>query len=334
MNSREVVLRTLEFDRPDRIAMDMWVLPWAEMRYNDTVKQIRADYPGDISSPDFGYADKPDTEGDPYVLGRYIDEWGCVFENRQAGIIGEVKNPILKDLKDWQNVRVPVELLSFNAEQVNESCAGSDRFMLGGCLPRPFERLQFIRGSANVYLDLAAETPEIFKLLDMIHQFYLEKLTLWCKTDVDGLFIMDDWGSQNSLLISPDMWRKIFKPLYKAYAEASHRYGKKIFMHSDGNIIDIIPDLIEIGIDALNSQIFCMGVENLSRFKGKITFWGEICRQHLLPEGKSEDIKNVVEMVKNCLGNDGGVIGQCEFGPGSKPENVMEVYRSWDKYRF
>ncbi len=334
MDSREVVLRTVEFNKPCRIPRDMWVLPWAETRYEETIKQLRSDYPGDIDGPTFEYAQTPKTQGDAYVLGEYVDEWGCVFVNKQAGIIGEVKDPMLKDPKDWESVRVPTELLTFNAEQVNMSCAKSDKFMLAGCLPRPFERLQFIRGTANLFLDLAMESRAILKLLETIHQFYLEKLTLWCKTDVDGIFIMDDWGSQNSLLISPAMWRKIFKPLYKAYADISHEHGKKIFMHSDGYIIDIIPDLIEIGIDALNCQIFCMGVENLCQFKGRITFWGEICRQQLLPNGSTDDIKQAVEQVKESLWEDGGVIGQCEFGPGSKPDNVVEVFKNWNQYRF
>ncbi len=64
--------------------------------------------------------------------------------------------------------------------------------------------------------------------------------------------------------------------------EIAHAAGKKLFMHSDGHILAIYPDLVEIGIDAVNSQIFCMGVEKLAPFAGRITFWGEIDRQHLL----------------------------------------------------
>ena len=64
-------------------------------------------------------------------------------------------------------------------------------------------------------------------------------------------------------------------------------------MHSDGNITEIIPDLIEIGIDALNSQLFCMDIEELGKkFRGKITFWGEIDRQNILPNGNRKDIED------------------------------------------
>ena len=104
-------------------------------------------------------------------------------------------------------------------------------------------------------------------------------------------------------------------------------------MHSDGNILRIIPRLIDLGLDAVNSQLFCMGVENLAPYRGKITFWGEIDRQHLLPEGSEADIDRAVAQVYRTLWQDGGCIAQCEFGPGAKPENVYRVYRAWEQVR-
>jgi len=64
-------------------------------------------------------------------------------------------------------------------------------------------------------------------------------------------------------------------------AAALRGAGKKIFMHSDGHTLDIYPDMVELELDAFNSQIFCMGVQELAPFAGKITFWGEIDRQHV-----------------------------------------------------
>jgi hypothetical protein len=141
--------------------------------------------------------------------------------------------------------------------------------------------------------------------------------------------MMDDWGAQHALLINPQTWAEIFKPLYADYIEIAHRHGKKMFMHSDGHITAIYPHLIELGLDALNSQLFCMGVENLAQFAGKITFWGEIDRQYLLPRGTVDEIRDAVESVKETLWRDGGCIAQCEFGAGAKPENVYAVYESW-----
>ncbi len=124
----------------------------------------------------------------------------------------------------------------------------------------------------------------------------------------------------------------MFKPLYREYAELVHREGKFLFMHSDGHIFGILQDLVEIGIDAINAQLFCMDIEEIGRrFRGRITFWGEIDRQHLLPRPDA-DIRGAVERVKAALYDPrGGVIAQCQFGPGARPENVAAVYEAWEE---
>ncbi len=330
MNSRTLVKKTLEFDSPDRVPRHLWYLPYAEEKYPEGLAKIRADFPDDIVNPPADYRVPPKTEGDMFTPGFYTDEWGSVFENRQSGIIGEVKEPILKDWSDLNKVRIPVEMLDFNVATVNEFCAETDKFVIGSCCPRPFERIQFLRGTENVYMDLFDRPDGFMELLSRIHNFYLDELEKWAKTDVDALNFMDDWGAQQSLLISPVMWREIFKPLYKDYIEIAHDHGKYIFMHSDGFIVDIYPDLIELGLDALNSQLFCMGVDKLSEFAGKITFWGEIDRQHILPNATEDEVAEAVRSVYSNLYANGGAIAQCEFGPGAKPENVYTVFKTWD----
>jgi len=331
MDSRTLVKKALEFDSPDRVPRHLWYLPYAEENYPDGLARIRHDFPDDIVNPPANYKVPPKTEGDIYKPGRFVDEWGCIFENRQSGIIGEVKEPLVKDWADIDTVHLPVEMLDFDVDAVNSFCAESDKFVIGSCCPRPFERLQFIRGSENIYYDLIDRPEGFTELLKRIHAFYIDEFERWAKTDVDALNFMDDWGAQQSLLISPVMWRELFKPLYKDYIDIAHDHGKYIFMHSDGYIIDIIPDLIELGLDAVNSQLFCMGVENLQQFAGKITFWGEIDRQHILPGGTTDEVAAAVRGVAANLNANGGVIAQCEFGPGAKPENVYTVFETWNK---
>ena len=94
-------------------------------------------------------------------------------------------------------------------------------------------------------------------------------LERWTQTDVDALFFMDDWGAQQALLISPELWRQVFKPMYRDYIDIAHGAGKAAFMHSDGHTLAILPDLIELGLDAINAQIFCMGLEPLARIAGR-----------------------------------------------------------------
>ena len=131
------------------------------------------------------------------------------------------------------------------------------------------------------------------------------------------------------------MWREIFKPLYKDYCDIIHSAGKSVFFHSDGFIEPIIEDLIEIGVDALNAQLFCMDIEELGRkYGGRLTFWGEIDRQHVLPFGTTEDVDKAVTRVRTALDHGkGGVIAQCEWGKDNDLPNIEQVYQSWMRKR-
>ncbi len=336
MTRRELVINTLEFkNKTGIVPREVWTLPWAKLNYSKEYDEILAEFPNDIIMARPTYKKpSPVTVGDMFAVGRYVDDWGCQFENKQEGIIGEVDIPIVSD-DDWEdvnNVYIPREWLDFDVDAVNELCRGTDGFVLAGVYPRPFEQLQFIRGTENLMMDLVDPPEEMLKFIKKMHSFYCELMERWAQTDVDGLMFMDDWGMQNSLLINPETWIDIFKPLYKDYINIAKKHGKKTFMHSDGNILSIIPELIDIGLDAINSQVFCMGFDQLQQFKGKITFWGEIDRQNILPFGTPEQSSAAVEELMNSLWSDGGVIAQLEFGLGAKPENVRSAFTRWNEY--
>jgi uroporphyrinogen-III decarboxylase len=328
--SRELVKQTLELQKPKRIPRQIWTLPWAQENHPEEFARITSTYPDDIEWAPQLLRQPLETKGDPYAVGTYIDEWGCEWENKQRGVVGEVKNPLVQTWDDLDKVSVPEHILSVDVEQVNAYCRETDKFTLSITYTRPFERLQYLRGSENVFMDLALRPPEVFDLLETIHQFFVKDMEIWAKTDVDALFFQDDWGAQNNLLISPKTWREVFKPLYKEYVNIAHSHGKYAFMHSDGNIEQIYPDLIEIGLDAINSQLFCMDIENLGqKYAGAITFWGEIDRQNILAFGTTTQVDEAVRRVKKALYREGGVIAQCSFAVGDVPSNVEQVFKSW-----
>ena len=333
MTSRELVQKTLTFSCPERVPRVVGALPWAKIYYPTELQKIMRDFPNDtVSAPAF-YKDSLPEKGNAYELGEYIDVWGCRFHNRQRGVHGEVKEPLIlnENWEDADNVKFPLPFLSIDRDRINLFCSGTDKYVKMGFCPRPFERLQFLRGTENLYIDLAEKSPGMLKFVNKLHAFYCDIYELWADTNVDMMVFMDDWGSQKSLLINPDIWIEIFKPLYKDYIDIAHRHGKKAFMHSDGNILEIMPHLVELGLDTINAQIFCMGIQNLIPYKGQITFWGEIDRQHLLPFGSIHDIDNAVRNVKESLWHNGGCVAFCEFGAGARPENVYQVYQSWNE---
>ena len=330
MTSRELVRRTLEFDAPPTVPRQAWILPWAEERYPDAVARLRREYPDDLMAAPGLYRAPLPVSGSRYEKGIYIDEWGCRFENIHGGVIGIVREPLIADWSDLERFQVPEAVLAVDREATNAFCAATDRFVLAGTLVRPFERLCFLRTMEQALVDLLKQPPEFLELLRRLHDLYRREVEVWARTDVDAIVLMDDWGTQNRMMVAPELWRRTFKPLYAEYCSIARQHRKFVFMHSDGCIMDIIPDLIEVGVNALNSQVRCMGVTELGRrFRGQMTFWGEIDRQELLPFGSLDDVRRAVAEMRQSLYADGGVIAQCEFGPGASPDNVLEVFRAW-----
>ena len=335
--SREIVQRCLSFEKPERIPRDLWVLPWAERRYTATIEEIRTLYTLDFTESNYLYPPSPRIKGDPYAIGTYTDEWGCSFENIQEGVIGEVKEPIVTDLSNWRSVQPPFEQLPTDEgralDLINRSCGATDRFVFANICPRPWDRFQFLRGTENALTDLLEWGDKVSGLLKLIHEFYLIEMEFWIKSDVDAIKFMDDWGGQDQLLIDPDIWREIFKPMYRDYCELAHSSDKFAFMHSDGFITPIFPDLIDSGVDALNSQLFCMDIPDLARIaKDRITFWGEIDRQRVLPSPDPNVGREAVRFVaKHLYDPNGGIIAQFEFTPGSNPDTARVLFEEWER---
>jgi len=332
MTSRERVNRALKFLNPDRAPRDVWGIHSLRKFREAEVDALTAAYPSDFIYPDGEYGPSDRARGARHEVGDYVDEWGVRWMCAEAGVTGEVKEPILGDERAIACYRLPWELLDkADFSSVESQCARSTQFVRAGTHVRPFERLQFLRGTEALLMDLAYGTPSIMKLLGQLHEFFVREMEMWARTPVDGVSFMDDWGSQTTLLISPAMWREIFKPLYADYCKILHKSGKIAFFHSDGNIEAIYPDLIEIGVDAVNSQLFCMNIEELGvKYRGKITFWGEIDRQKLLPFGTPAQVKEGVRRVRRALDDGrGGVIAQCEWGKIDPAANIAAVFEAW-----
>jgi len=321
MTPRERVKAALRFQEFDRVPVE------GGRKHNDVLNVVGA---GILK---FGPGK---TSGVMWRKGTRTDAWGCVFEMAEDGVSGEVKTPILSDWSKLDALQPPWDVLKeADLSQVNAACAQTDRFtaaMWGDV--QPFQRMQYLRGTETLFMDLAYGEAEVYRLRDLVHEFYVKKLELVCKTDLDAVHIEDDWGSQTNLLVSPDMWREFFKPLYRDYVDIAHAHRKAIIMHSDGQIEAILPELVEIGLDAVNAQLDCMDVESIaSRFHHKIAFWGGFDRQHLLPHGTDAEIRAEVRRIANAFFRYGrtGIVGQCFQDKGVRDEAVDAVYDEWRK---
>lgn len=335
MTGRERVTRTLNFQYPDRVPRDLWHLPGVEKFRKRELDETIAVYPVDIVHPYSPYAPGKKTSGERYRKDQAaIDEWGCEWWVAEDGVAGEVKKPPLRSIEDVHTLEAPYEILEgADFASIDTFCSKSDQFVVAWTRVRPFERMQFLLGTETLFIELAQQNRHLYELREIVHAFFAAELQLWANTSVDGIMFMDDWGAQQSLLVSPELWRTFFKPLYKEYCTLIHGSNKYVFFHSDGYIEAIYDDLIDIGVDAVNSQLFCMPIEQLGvTYKGRITFWGEIDRQRLLPFGNQKEIALAVKRVKEALWSpSGGIIAQCEFGLKDPSENIRSVFETWER---
>ena len=215
--------------------------------------------------------------------------------------------------------------------KVNKSCLTTNRFVLAWSEARPFDRLRYLRGSEATSMDLARCTKDIRGLLAMLHDFACREIELWAETDVDGVTFRDDWGTPDGLLIAPEMWREIFRPLYREYCRILHAKDKFAFFHSNGYILDIFGDLVKVGVDAIHSQMHLMDVERLAkRFRGRVTFWGEMDPERLHNPGTPDKFREAVLDIRKALDfGSGGVIAQCPWDQGVRIQTIAAFYEQW-----
>lgn len=329
MTSRERVIATIRFEGPDRIPTDLWTVPAAFKRHGRSLEELLERHPVDFVHPNWPTKWDPESLEPTFRLGRYTDEWGVVWENKSEGYSGmDIGHP----LEDWSKLRTfkpPAgEWLTVSYD---DSFKDPNRFCLGvGSVL--WHRMCFLRGMENLLLDLMDDVPEVYRLRDMLVDYYGQQVSSLTKTEVDGVIFFDDWGSQTQLLIPPGLWRSLFKPAYQELFDLCKKAGKFIFFHSDGYILEIIEDLVAMGVDALNCQVWCMGPEVLGeRFRGRIAFWGELNRQSTIPRGSPEDIRAAAATMKEHLAaTDGGLIGQGEVDDLTPLENVEALLTAWN----
>jgi uroporphyrinogen decarboxylase len=326
MNSRERVLATLEFADPDRIPRDVWMLPASWTGREAEIRALLDQYPGDFAGAPY---QNPYLQIGTYTPGTYTDVWGCEWLNLVPGIIGEVKKPVFADYAAMQGYAWPDATLDEGWQDTAAAIAAQrDKFVLG-YVGNIFERMQFLRGTENLYMDLAEGSDEVYALRDRLWAFYRGVAERWLQYDIDALNFSDDWGSQRALLIRPETWREFYKPVYADLFGMARAAGKHVFFHSDGYILDIYPDLIEMGVSAVNSQVWCMGLDNLTQYAGRITFWGEIDRQRIMPSPNPDDVRRAAQQMIAAFYRHGGLIGQAEADHLTSLANIEALLTGW-----
>ncbi len=201
-----------------------------------------------------------------------------------------------------------------------------------------WEASWYLRSMEELMVDMMMQDEKATALLNLITQFAISKATTYTKAGVDILSLGDDIGTQNSLMIDVESWEIWLKPRLAKVIEAARQINPDIliFYHSCGYIIPFIDQLIEIGVDILNPvQPECMNFDEVhDEFGNRLSFWGTLGTQELLPYGTKEEVlKTTVSRLQKCGEKGGLVIGPTHMVEPEVPwENLSSIIEGVKKY--
>ena len=337
MKSRERVIRAIQFDCPDRVPISHGILPAAQIHHGEALNEIL-----EKVHEDFGWDYLPDLKSEDlpplYKGGSHYDEFGTLWKVEQEGVCGI---PVDWPFADWKNYET-YQWPDFDAgppksRLYSGHMAGrSEEYYSRGAWITFFEQMQQLRGMENLLVDLADKSKNVYRLRDDLLEFHLRWIDKWLQFEYDGIHFADDWGSQNSLLVSPELWKEFFKPAYRKMFDKVNDAGVDVHFHSDGYVIDVIPDLIDIGVKVLNCQAPIIGLEELKKqFAGSVCFRTDLDRQYIMPFGTPQEVKTHIIDVFDHLGTKkGGIIACGEIGPDTPIENIKAMYETFMDYHY
>lgn len=297
MNSQELVRRAIRFQCPDR-------LPF-------TGSMGETDFSGDTVAifPDFGF---------PWWLGGGgKDEWGCHWEVMPGSKdMGQVRNTVLEDIADFESVRVPDAsdpkryahwpALLDRAEREGRYVVVCNGTYL-------FERAHFLHGFENTLMDIATEPVLMRRFLRHIGRYHLETIGFIERNfrgRIHGYRGTDDWGTQMGAIIAPQKFVEVFKPVYRELFGAIREAGMDVWLHSCGQILDILPHLIDVGVQVVNlMQPNVFPIPRLAEFRGRLCF--EVCadaQSSLLAGDRVRLAAEIQSLLDTCCTDRGGLI--------------------------
>ena len=241
--------QAIRLEYPDTIPVGVSILPAAWIRYGEELQRLTDEYPQFFGGRQVDLAHVEDNLAPSYRKGIYIDEWGCEWHNEHAGNESIVVGHPVKDEDDVMNLKIP-------------DCRD-------GRLPHGFMYLRLLDlcGFENAMVWFAEEGETIDVLIDKVLEYNLYQVAAILPRMGEIVYFGDDLGMQKGLAIGAERWRKYMKPCFrKLYGMVkAYKPTQLIYMHTDGCIWEIMPDLVECGVDIINPQFRANGLDNLSR---------------------------------------------------------------------
>jgi uroporphyrinogen decarboxylase len=304
MNERERILMSLRHEQPD-------IVPY-HLDLTDEVHKRLVKYYNDENFFEKTGSHLAQERNESFTVlspTRFKDMFNVVWNREQEGDFGIVYDYILKDAAFGDYVfPVPDEkLIREKCERLVSQKNKFTMYIIGFSL---FERAWTLRSMEELLMDFILNKEFANELLDRIVEYNLAVVDIVSQYDIDCIFYGDDWGQQKGLIMGPALWREFIKPRIKRmYAQVKEK-GLYVAQHSCGDISEIFPDLIELGMDIYNTfQPEIYDVAMMKELYGsKVTFYGGISTQRLLPTGTPQEVRAEMIRLMSILGKDGGYI--------------------------
>ncbi len=333
--------RAIRFEHPEHIPVVFWINPACWHHYpRNALLELMSEHRLLF----------PDPEVEPPALApweragqQYVDAWGCTWETTDDGITGSVTRHPLADWNALESFTPPDPSKTNGMAPIDWSAI--EEKILGirhkgehpvGSLEHghTFLRLSYLRGYERLLCDMADGDHRLRRLIEMIETFSLGIVQRYVELDVAMMRYPEDLGMQQGPMLSPGHFRKYIKPVYERLMAPARAAGCLVHMHSDGDIRNLVDDLVVSGVDALNLQDLVNGIDWIAaHLKGRVCIDLDIDRQSITRFGRPEQIDNLIcEEVEKLGSRDGGLMMIYGWYPGVPLENVKALMDAMERY--
>ncbi len=311
--------KAIRYQHPESIPASIGMLPAAWIKYGKDLQKLIDEYPQFFGGRQVDLNNIDSIIAPTYHVGEHVDEWGCVWSNVDEGMESIVTGHPVNSEEDVYKLQIPQNK--------------------DGRLPHGFMYLRLLDlcGFELAMMMFAEEGEEIQLLIDKVLEYNVNQIEAILPNIGDMVFFGDDNGMQNGLAIGPEKWRKYIKPCYaKLYGMIKKaKPDTLIYMHTDGCIWEIMPDLVECGVDMINPQFRANGLDNLVRVcKGKIPINLDLDRQLFPFATRSEIFDHVGQCVEALYMPEGGLGLNVELNYEIPLDNMAAILDAVEKYRF
>lgn len=341
MTHRENWLRVVEYRRPEWIPCSVSLAPLTWKTHREALEDVALRHPRLFPGFRKGTTDF-DAFGPVYRQGeRFRDNWGCVWFNAIGGLEGQV---VEHPLADWNNLRrwsppdpaTQSERGERNWTAIREHVAAAKARgdLIWGDGERLFDRLYFLRGFDNLMADIATDEPRLGDLIAILLDYEKRLVGMWLELGVDVVGFHTDIGAQNALMISPAKFRKWIKPMFADLFGMVRDAGAHVYLSSDGRLVDIVDDLIEIGVSVHDPQLRANTLDGIvAKYRGRLCANVDLDRQ-MFAFCTPEDIRaQVREVVDRMYLPDGGLMLSGSVWDANTPiENIEALCDALEAY--